>query len=299
MIISDERYAAALIADESGSGRHVYMYDDIGCLLDHERQLAGRTIRARYVHDVTSKQWVESEQAYFARSPKVQTPMASGIIAASFKADVEQQAGAPAVRFADLGGAEAAAAASAPAGDSAKGKAMFAMTCIACHGPEGQGVPNVGLPLHTSEFVASKTDQQLVDFQDDDPHAPQGRQPHADRRTTARHRRLPPPASTAADYCRQRRRHTRRHCRIQPCRDAIIRLTQPLTLLTLRHKLHRHGHSVLIPSHSGDCDDDLSSRSASDSHFWMRGSMRGASGGVCRRQGEQRRGMLPVGKRGL
>jgi disulfide bond formation protein DsbB len=164
MIISDERYAAALIADESGSGRHVYMYDDIGCLLDHERQLAGRTIRARYVHDVTSKQWVESEQAYFARSPKVQTPMASGIIAASFKADVEQQAGAPAVRFADLGGAEAAAAASAPAGDSAKGKALFAMTCIACHGPEGQGVPNVGLPLHTSEFVASKTDQQLVDF---------------------------------------------------------------------------------------------------------------------------------------
>lgn len=164
MIISDERYAAAMIVDAADGSRHVNAYDDIACLLHHEKELTGQTIRARYVHDVTSKQWLNAEQAFFARSAKVQTPMGSGIVAASFKADAQQQAGADAVRFADLRNAPAQAVAAAPSGDPAKGKTLFGITCMACHGPDGRGLPNLGLPLHTSEFVTSNTDQQIVDF---------------------------------------------------------------------------------------------------------------------------------------
>ena len=45
-----------------------------------------------------------------------------------------------------------------------RGKAVFAGTCSTCHGPSGEGLPNSGKPLLTSEFVKSKTDAQLVQF---------------------------------------------------------------------------------------------------------------------------------------
>ena len=51
-----------------------------------------------------------------------------------------------------------------PAGDPVAGKDAYLKTCIACHGPEGKGVPNLGKDLTTSEFVSSKTDAELVAF---------------------------------------------------------------------------------------------------------------------------------------
>ena len=51
-----------------------------------------------------------------------------------------------------------------PAGDPVAGKDAYLKTCIACHGPEGKGVPNLGKDLTTSEFVDSKTDAELVAF---------------------------------------------------------------------------------------------------------------------------------------
>lgn len=58
----------------------------------------------------------------------------------------------------------AAAPAQTSKGDPAAGKNSFAQTCSACHGPTGEGLPNLGKNLVVSEFVTGKTDDQLVAF---------------------------------------------------------------------------------------------------------------------------------------
>jgi len=44
------------------------------------------------------------------------------------------------------------------------GKDLFVGTCSVCHGPTGEGIPGLGKDLTNSEFIASKSDDQLVDF---------------------------------------------------------------------------------------------------------------------------------------
>jgi disulfide bond formation protein DsbB len=60
-----------------------------------------------------------------------------------------------------------ASAASVPAqtssSDPAAGQALFA-SCSACHGPAGEGIPGLGKDLTNSEFVAGKTDDELISF---------------------------------------------------------------------------------------------------------------------------------------
>ncbi len=51
-----------------------------------------------------------------------------------------------------------------PAGDAVAGEAKFNEVCIACHGPAGVGVEGLGKPFTTSEFVPSKTDDELLAF---------------------------------------------------------------------------------------------------------------------------------------
>jgi disulfide bond formation protein DsbB len=51
-----------------------------------------------------------------------------------------------------------------PSGDAVAGKEAYLKTCIACHGPDGKGMPNLGKDLTTSEFVKSKTDLEMVEF---------------------------------------------------------------------------------------------------------------------------------------
>jgi disulfide bond formation protein DsbB len=51
-----------------------------------------------------------------------------------------------------------------PAGDPVAGKEAFSKTCVSCHGPNAEGMPNLGKDLTTSEFVHSKTNQELVEF---------------------------------------------------------------------------------------------------------------------------------------
>jgi len=40
----------------------------------------------------------------------------------------------------------------------------FVASCAACHGQGGGGMENFGLPLTTSGFIKSKTDQELINF---------------------------------------------------------------------------------------------------------------------------------------
>lgn len=48
--------------------------------------------------------------------------------------------------------------------DPEYGQALYAQTCITCHGPRGHGMPRQGGNIRDSEFVAKSTDEQLVDF---------------------------------------------------------------------------------------------------------------------------------------
>lgn len=49
-------------------------------------------------------------------------------------------------------------------GDAEAGKAHYDSVCIACHGADATGLPNLGKDLTNSEFTQSLTDQELVDF---------------------------------------------------------------------------------------------------------------------------------------
>lgn len=180
MTVDDERFAAALIEEYRGI-RLVHVYDDIGCMIDDEKHLAGHTILARYVHDYRTREWLDAAASSYLKTKQVQTPMGSGILAFAFRGDAEAQAKTTpgeALAFAALWGVKdagdrppaVAVASAAPkpaavvAGNAEAGKAHFNMICIACHGPGGVGIANLGLPLNTSPFVASKTDEQLLAF---------------------------------------------------------------------------------------------------------------------------------------
>ena len=49
-------------------------------------------------------------------------------------------------------------------GDSASGQQLFVTNCGACHGPTGEGLPALGKPLTTSEFVSGLSDEELLSF---------------------------------------------------------------------------------------------------------------------------------------
>jgi mono/diheme cytochrome c family protein len=61
-------------------------------------------------------------------------------------------------------GDSAAQAQAAPTGDTATGKQLYLSTCALCHSPDAQGLPGLGKNLVTSDFVAGKSDSELVEF---------------------------------------------------------------------------------------------------------------------------------------
>ena len=76
MIISEDRFAAAFV---TGDG-HGHMYDDIGDMVQAHLQLQ-ESVSAFFVHDHETEDWIRAEEAYFARSEALPTPMLSGVAA--------------------------------------------------------------------------------------------------------------------------------------------------------------------------------------------------------------------------
>jgi disulfide bond formation protein DsbB len=46
----------------------------------------------------------------------------------------------------------------------ASGASTYARSCAVCHGPEAEGVPNLGKPLRNSAFVQSQSDEALFEL---------------------------------------------------------------------------------------------------------------------------------------
>ncbi|MCX6047362.1 MAG: cytochrome c [Chloroflexi bacterium] len=49
-------------------------------------------------------------------------------------------------------------------GDATQGQILFMASCSACHGPNAEGVKGLGKDMTTSQFIASKSDPELLDF---------------------------------------------------------------------------------------------------------------------------------------
>jgi len=47
--------------------------------------------------------------------------------------------------------------------NSLDGEAVYQEACIACHGRDGEGIEGFGRPLAQSEYIASKTDEEIFD----------------------------------------------------------------------------------------------------------------------------------------
>jgi len=58
----------------------------------------------------------------------------------------------------------AVAPAAPQVGDAGKGQALWMATCRTCHGKDGEGMPGQGKDIRGSEFIAERSDLQLVEF---------------------------------------------------------------------------------------------------------------------------------------
>ncbi len=123
MIINDERYAAALRVIVGGRAQDL-LFDDIGDMLDYEREHAGQVdVTRRYVHDFEERVWTSASDARFLRNERYHTPMGSGIIAfaAEPAAEKRQASDGGRVKRIEATAADSAAAAGASAAASNEG----------------------------------------------------------------------------------------------------------------------------------------------------------------------------------
>jgi copper chaperone NosL len=78
MTISEKRYAAELIDDDG----QAFKFDDIGCMANFIKQKRNNAlIRATFVMDFDSREWLEAERASYVRAAELRTPMTGGIVA--------------------------------------------------------------------------------------------------------------------------------------------------------------------------------------------------------------------------
>jgi nitrous oxide reductase accessory protein NosL len=86
MIIGDPRFAGAIGTRKRGKVEY-FFFDDVGEMFLFEPPAADAT--QYFVADHTSTEWVLGESAFYLRSSKLRTPMATGVAAFALEADRE------------------------------------------------------------------------------------------------------------------------------------------------------------------------------------------------------------------
>ncbi|MGH7242564.1 MAG: nitrous oxide reductase accessory protein NosL [Phycisphaerales bacterium] len=80
MTIEDARFAGRRTVQHGGKPATL-LYDDLGCMLDADRENeAGKAI-ACSVQDFDGAGWIKASDAWYVMDPKNRTPMGSGILA--------------------------------------------------------------------------------------------------------------------------------------------------------------------------------------------------------------------------
>ncbi len=91
MLISDERFAAALVFEQDG--RVVKLaFDDINCVYSYLSDNMGTPAHTVYTHDFETRAWLNARDAIFVHSDKLETPMAAQLAALSSRAAAERVA---------------------------------------------------------------------------------------------------------------------------------------------------------------------------------------------------------------
>jgi disulfide bond formation protein DsbB len=62
----------------------------------------------------------------------------------------------------DTGGTDSESSVAAP--DVGNGEKVFESTCVACHGPGGEGIDGLGKPMPGSAFIDDSSDADLIAF---------------------------------------------------------------------------------------------------------------------------------------
>jgi nitrous oxide reductase accessory protein NosL len=89
MLISDERYAVALVVAHRGDTVKL-AFDDLNCAILHLADSPPAVPHRLYVHDHETNAWIDARTAVFVRSDKLETPMAAQVAAASDQAGAER-----------------------------------------------------------------------------------------------------------------------------------------------------------------------------------------------------------------
>jgi copper chaperone NosL len=83
MIINEDRFSSAALALGGRGYREHYLFDDVGCMLDYEREHGEIEFIELFAHDADTRGWLRADQALFlvTDSSRILTPMGSGIAA--------------------------------------------------------------------------------------------------------------------------------------------------------------------------------------------------------------------------
>jgi copper chaperone NosL len=92
MIINEARYAAAYVIPD-GETR---LFDDIGGMVAYNDEVA-EDVAVFWVHDYDTEEWLKADEAYFAKSEELLTPMGFGIVAFASQERAVDWAGEPAL----------------------------------------------------------------------------------------------------------------------------------------------------------------------------------------------------------
>ena len=77
MLIDEPRFAAASLTTDRGMSK----FDDIGDMLTYHVRQPELEVRAWFVHDHDSEEWIRGETAFYVLSSRIASPMGHGIAA--------------------------------------------------------------------------------------------------------------------------------------------------------------------------------------------------------------------------
>lgn len=104
MIISDDRFAAALVIEKAANDFQYLLFDDAGEMFAFVAEDNGQSkIASWFVHDYNSREWLDATSAWFVVADSLQTPMGFGIAASAQELEAQalaQESGGEVLSFA-------------------------------------------------------------------------------------------------------------------------------------------------------------------------------------------------------